>query len=717
LTDSTLARLAELAGIEAGYWDVENVWHETAPLTMQAILLAMGLKAGSEADAAESLHALQDAPWRRTLEPVTVVRPGAGTPAAVTVVLPEASAAALTWTLACEDGTSHGGTVLPRDLERLEQRATDAGTLERRRLPLPEGLPEGYHTLSVEGPGGTGTASLVVAPARAYMPDWVRGGGRAWGVACHLYTLTSARNWGMGDFGDLARLADGMAGQGADAVGLNPMHALFPGNPEHASPYSPSSRRYLNPLFIDVTVAPGYGACAEAQRLMESAEFREGIAAARRAELVDYATIGPLKEKALAALHGCLGDHPEARADFAAFKEAGGRQLHRFGVFEVLQERFGSTPWHQWPTAYQDPESETVAQFASHNAGAVDFRLYLQWLADRQFGAAQRTCHERGMHVGLYRDLAVGSNPDGADTWTQQGLFVTGASFGAPPDPLNAFGQDWGVPPLSPLALKERAYQPFIDIVRGNMRHAGALRMDHAMGLMHLFWQVRRPDNSMGGAYVRYPFEDLLGILALESQRNACLVVGEDLGTVPAGFRERMSREGILSYRLMYFERQEHGVFKPPHAYPALALATPGTHDLHTILGHWQGRDITVRRKLSLFPDDTARAEAERDRVTDRQRLIDALHSENLLPEGYVPDEDLTPLIVAIHRYLARSPACLMMVNLDDLAVEADQINVPGTVTEYPNWRRRLSAPLETLLEAPLTRAVAAAVNREEGRV
>lgn len=719
-----LDRLASLAGIEESYWDVFGNFHETKPEAKRSILSAMGFDIGSEQALAGSLRKFEERPWRRILEPVYVVRRDGGG-IGVSVSLPEALwGVELGWKVALEDGNEMSGGFRPPAGEFRNVRDIDGGTVARLSLPLPENIPEGYHHLSVEGIGEPVQSTLIVAPPKAYTPQWLSQGKRLWGIACHLYALRSEGNWGIGDFSDLTVLSRIAAGFGGSAVGINPLHALFPPHPDHASPYSPSSRLFLNPLYIDITRVPEFRDSREVRAIAESEGFIERLARARDTGHVDYPLVSAMKLVVLEHMYDFFAEcHPPdsvadpRRADFDDFLREGGETLRRFTLFRALHEHFEGSPWNQWPEAYRRPDSEDSAGFARTRHRRLEFHAYLQWLAERQLAEAAETCASVGMEVGLYMDLAVGADPDGADAWCEPDAIVHGARFGATPDAFNVQGQDWGVPPFHPHRLREKAYAPFIAILRANMRHAGALRIDHVMGLMHLYW-MPPGEKASAGAYVPYPFDDLLGILALESARNQCLVIGEDLGTVPEGFREHMAKEGVLSYRVMRFERYPEGLFERPEAYPALSLSTSATHDLSTIKGYWLGLDLELRRNLGLYETEEEKRADEDARGRERHLLIAALKDQGLVPEGFPEEgaeeeETAHRLVVAVERFLARSPSHLLKVNLDDLLLEAEQLNLPGTVGEYPNWRRKYSIPLEALGDDPFVNEVIQAVKSE----
>ncbi|MFN4148803.1 MAG: 4-alpha-glucanotransferase, partial [Rhodocyclaceae bacterium] len=546
-----------------------------------------------------------------------------------------------------------------------------------------------------------------------FLPATLSEGGRLWGLTIQLYSLRSHRNWGIGDFTDLSRLVDLVASAGGDFIGLNPLHALFPVDPAHISPYSPSHRAFLNVLYIDVEAVPEFAACETIRCRVASAEFQQRLAALRDRPLVDYPAVARQK---LAVLRD-LFDFQRSRdavclEDFARWRASQGAALERFSLFEALQAHFrahdpGCWGWPAWPVEYHDPDSSAVADFARKHAVEIDWHAWLQWLADSQLAAVARRARERGMAIGLYRDLAVGAHPGGAEVWQWQEVFAIGnggAHTGAPPDELNLLGQDWGLPPLIPHRLRRAAYAPFIEVLRANMRHAGALRIDHVMGLMRLFW-VPADTPATEGTYVHYPFDTLLGLVARASQDNACLVIGEDLGTVPEGFRERLAAAGVLSYQPLIFARYPDGNFRLPADMPRQALVAASTHDLPTLAGYWQGVDLEIRTQLMLFPNSEVRERLITERGWDRGRLLWALERENLLPPGISKDPAalpvLTPeLIAAIHAYLARSPAMLLAIQPEDIFACPEQINVPGTVEDqHPNWQRKLPVALEDWTE------------------
>ncbi len=734
---SDLDRLAERVGIEPFYHDIWGNRRDTSRETQVALISAMGLDVGSGEAITRSLRTVEERPWRRMLPPVLVLDEGAAlsVPVSVPAGMEDAT---LIWTLSQEGGAEHRAEAALGTLPVAGTVTLDGLAFERRTLAVPQTLPLGYHRLRVEvrphGLGGalSGDVSLIVAPKRCVMPQDVVPGGRTWGIGVQVYSLRSADDWGIGDFDDLARFAETAGGLGAGLVGLNPLHALFPSDPNHYGPYSPSNRTFLNVFYIDVEAVPDLADSPAAQAAIGLEAFRRDLAAARASELVDYPAVGRLKLPVLETLHATFranhlkeGDVTPRGQAFRTFQRTMGPALHRHATFDALHEHFyGADPghwqWQSWPEEYRSPDGPAVEAFARDHAERVEFFEYLQWEADRQLEQAALRGRKAGLGVGFYRDLAVAGHPGGSSAWANPTVLVQGANVGAPPDQFNMKGQNWGLAPFSPVALHEAAYEPFIRMVRANMRHAGALRIDHVMALQHLFWIPSDTGSNGGdGAYVQYPFDDLVRIIALESRRQGCIVIGEDLGTVPEGFRERMTDAGILSYRVLYFERAPDGGFLPPAAYPADAMVTITTHDLATFKGFWTGHDLELRRRLDLYPNRESQDKEAWDRGVDRWRLLQALSREGLKPSSYPTDEGNQPysreLVEAAHRYLATTAGRIVMVQIEDALGEIEQPNLPGTIDQHPNWRRRLGMTVEDIARDDGVRALAAAVNAARG--
>lgn len=575
----------------------------------------------------------------------------------------------LSWRLALEDGRSSDGRA---------RVATD-GTLS---LGL---VPHGYHRLVLAG-ADTETV-LIVSPGACWLPPELARGERASGISLQLYLLRSQPNFGIGDFGDLARFAPMAARQGCDVIGVNPLHQMFLDAPELASPYSPASRYLLNILYIDLTALPEWPSAA-VQAVVLAPAFIARLAQCRAAPLVDYPAVAELKLAVLRAAFEAFTAtaSPERLAARDGFVTAAGPRLRNASIFQVLRSSLGPDS-AAWPEDYRDAASDAVTKLIDQHRGEIDFLNWTQWIADVQLAEAQDACTTAGMQIGLYRDLAVGCDRTGAETWSEPGAFLRGVSVGAPPDILNPAGQNWGLPPFNPAALRAQAYAPFRDLVRANMRHAGGLRIDHVMGLKRLYCiPDGRPASE--GAYIAYPLDDLLGIIALESQRNQCIVVGEDLGTVPPGFRERLAEANILSYRVVMFEQQDDG-FIAPGEYPTKAVAVAGSHDMATLSGWLAGSDIDLKQRLGLYPDadEAARQRADRARELTGLHQVLSAHGGNIAPEQFTS---------SMHRFLGQTRAMLAVAQLDDLLGEAEPVNVPGTI-DHPNWRRKYQTPLEAL--------------------
>jgi (1->4)-alpha-D-glucan 1-alpha-D-glucosylmutase len=705
---AALLALAREHGVEPGYHDIWGNWHDASDAALRGVLTAMGCPSQDEVQVESALRAAQSERLQQTLPPV-IVRPEDASASVRANLSIEAARARLHWQLELEDGRTEAYDAEPLSSAHREEGAALVPERLEVELALPAALP-GYHTLRLLHDGAElGRTRLIVAPPRCYWPKAIQGESRVWGASVQLYAVRSERNWGMGDFTDLRVIMEQWGARGADVVAINPLHALFPTRPEQASPYSPSSRLFLNPLYLDVERIDEFRECPEARQLVASAEFQTQAQALRAADLVDYPAVAGLKLQVLQLLYACFRaqhlarDTHRARA-FRAFQAAEGRALRHHALYEALLAHLQRQDpslwgWPVWPEAYRDPASAAVAQFEREHAERVEFHEYLQWQSELQLAEAGHRSLELGLGVGLYGDLAVSVDRGGAEAWADQRLYAVDASVGAPPDEFNMKGQNWGLPPLTPRRLQQVAYAPFITLLRRLMRHLGALRIDHALGLMRLYW-VPPGSSAADGAYVRYPLDDLLGILALESVRNNCLVVAEDLGTVPDALRERLTALGVLSYRLLYFERDANGYFKRPQDYPVQALVAASTHDLPTLAGFWEGRDIAVRNELGLFPNEEARQAQLVQRAEQRARLLLMLEREGLLPQNATADSlafsEMTPALArALHTFIARAPSKVMLAQMEDVLGARDQINLPGTTTEQPNWRRKLGLPLE----------------------
>ncbi len=581
------------------------------------------------------------------------------------------------------------------------------------RLPLPAELPLGYHALSVSLNGRDhARCRLIVCPERAYLPEFLKtDNGRTAGFNVALYGLRSARNWGVGDFTDLRGLIDWASREvGFSLIGLNPLHALHNRTPFNASPYLPMSMYYKNLIYIDVEHVPEFERSPCAQKLFQSARVQQQISTLRDAEFVQYSEVALLKRRFLKLLHRAFrlerAAQPERSRAFDRYCEREGDLLAKFALYCALDEALhkknpNAWSWRDWPPEYQTPDSAGSREFAREHARPVEFYKYVQFVLDEQLAGAQRHAKESGMAVGLYHDLAVATDSFGSDLWIAGDHYVNGARVGAPPDDFSPQGQDWGFPPPNKEVHRAEGYRLFRESIRKIVQHGGALRIDHVMRLFRLFWVPPGMPPS-AGTYVRDFANDLMHVLALESVRSQNIIVGEDLGTVTDEMRDLFRRFGILSYRLFPFERNyQTGEFKHSFEYPRQALVSSSTHDLPTLAGFWQNADIEARRAAGLA-DETAYQNQINDRRREKQRMLDVLHSEQLLPDWYpsggnLPNELDGELHNAIVGFLARVPSLILLLNQEDLTKETAQQNLPGSTEQYPNWQRKMRFAIEQL--------------------
>ena len=482
----------------------------------------------------------------------------------------------------------------------------------------------------------------------------------------------------------------------------------MPANPQSASPYTPSSRLGLNLSYIDVKAVEEFAASRAAQIWWHSIETHDALLQARSTEFVDYPLVMALKSAALKFAWPLFCELPEdspRKQAFRQFVELGGDSLRQQALFDALHVHLrdldlGQWGWPVWPETYRDANSADVHEFSERYASEIAFYQWQQWLAHTQFSACYQRSVDLEMPVGVYRDLAVGVAQGGAETWSDPALYCLKATIGAPPDILGPQGQNWGLPPIDPHEMKARAYQPFIDLLRASMADCGALRIDHVMGLLRLWW-IPADQEAGNGAYVRYPLEDLLGVLALESQRHHCMVIGEDLGTVPKEIIASLRDSGVYSYKVLYFEHDKNFTYRAPEEYVEQAMATITTHDLPTLRGYWEGGDLTLGASLGVYPDPQVLETLRGERECSKQGLLDALHRTGSVPKATgktATDMPMTPVLNrGLQRYLAGSASALLGLQPEDWLDMATPVNVPGTNTEYPNWRRKLTRTLEEM--------------------
>jgi 4-alpha-glucanotransferase len=649
--NTQLHDLAHAAGIEIHWRDNDGNARTVSDDSLRAVLAAIDLPANTPAQIHNSLaelgHKEQAAPPLITADlgrPVHI----AGMPGPFRITM--------------ESGHSFDG---------------HAHAISENRVELP-GLNEpGYHRLEFAGAMRT----LAVAPLRAFTLEDAGQGRKLWGLAVQLYALRRQGDGGIGDFVSLAALAASAARHGADALAISPVHAQFSANPEHFSPYAPSSRAALNALHI-----------------AEPGEHEGGT-------LIDWPLAGAAKLRALRHAYQHFHDH-EALDEF---RHKAGDRITRHALFEAIQAALvpgndSAKDWRNWPQAYRDPQNPAALRFLQDHAHEVGFHAWLQYRADKELLQAQRTAREAGMRIGLIADLAVGADHAGSQSWSYQNQVLRGLEIGAPPDAVNREGQSWGITALAPYGMRRGGYTAFLEMLRHALRHAGGVRIDHIMGLARL-WVIPLGAASDQGAYLKLPAEDLLRLVALESQRHRAVIIGEDLGTLPDGFQERLNRAGISGLRVMWFERTG-AHFNPPSAWTPTAVAMSTTHDLPTVAGWWQRNDIAWRARLSMAGDSTEQREADRAELWMAFRTSGATHAPIPGPEQSGAAAD------AACAHIGLAASTLALLPIEDALALPEQPNLPGTTHQHPNWRRRLPAPADELLDSPDVAARLAALTR-----
>jgi len=703
-----LTALAERLGIASSYWDLVGRARPTSDATRGALVAAMHFDGSDEAAAARALDDLNRAEAASLIDPVLVWREYEEVVPSLPLRLPPSSGALdFEIEVRTEDGALHRGE------GRIDPDA--------RQVLLPVRPPIGYHELCIRiaGPGvvSEGRQRFIMAPRTACTVQQRLGDARVFGFWTNLYSVRSARNWGFGDFGDLRALMRWCGSVGGAFVGSNPLHAI-PNRGLAITPYSPSSRLYRNVLYLDVEAVPEWESSPVARAQLADAGFAARLATLRGADTIDHGAVLDAKLPVLRELFATfcaqrLASANPRSAAFDAYRQREGERLRDFATWEALAAHFAlrpewpATAWRSWPPAYQRPDTAAVAAFRREHAGEIEFRAWLQFELAEQLAQVAASGRDAGLAIGLYQDLAVGSADDSADTWMAPALFASGVAVGAPPDDYAPDGQNWGFPPLDPHAIRTDGYRFFSALLRASFASAGALRIDHAMGLLRLFWiPAGRPGSD--GTYVSYRHDELLGVLALESRRYAALVIAEDLGTVPPEFPPLLVDWGILSSSVLYFER-DGAVPRAAQRISARALATVETHDLVPLAGFAAGRDLRIRRAVRQIADDTALEGALAERAGDHAAWLARLRGEGCLAAEGEPDA--AALAGAFHAFLARTPAPLVGASLDDLAGETEPVNVPGvSVEQHRSWSRRMSVSLERLPETATAQAVLAAL-------
>nr|WP_245530349.1 4-alpha-glucanotransferase [Cellulomonas flavigena] len=647
--------------------------HEASDETVVRVLAALGVDASSPERVELALAHVENMPWRRVLPPVVVLREGAAVQVPVHVTHGDPVDVWLEL-----DAEAGGGRREVTQVDVVvEPRTVDGRLVGRATFELPTDLPLGWHEIRADGPSAHAHSPVVVTPHRLELPERLREGG-VWGLMPQLYSVRSRRSWGVGDLADLAELGWLAAHRWkADFLLVNPLHAAEPVEPLTPSPYLPTTRRFVNPLYVRVEDVPETAYLSAADRALVEWAAEPVLGLAAEPGPIDRDVAWAAKRAALEVVHA----HPLAparQAAFDAYVEEEGEGLREFALWCALVERHG--PPAGWSDELHDPLSDAVAAAAVELADRVAFWSWLQWVADEQLEHAQRVARDSGMALGIMHDLAVGVHPEGADAWALRDVLATGASVGAPPDMYNQQGQDWSQPPWHPDALARAAYRPYRDMLRTVLRHAGAIRIDHVIGLFRLWW-VPVGNGAKDGAYVRYDHEALVGILALEAHRAGAVVIGEDLGTVEPWVRDYLDDRGILGTSVLWFEQEHDGRPRPPESYRHRALATVTTHDLPPTAGYLAGEHVALRDRLGLLTEPVATVRAHA--AAERERMLDALRERGLL--GHDPSE--REIVEALHRWVRATPAVLLGVSLADAVGERRAQNQPGTDQEYPNWK------------------------------
>lgn len=670
-----LVALAEAHGIAAEYWSFFGDRVAVPASTLRAILDAMGVDGGSDEALTTALTEVEEGPWRELLPPSLVTRPGVRP---LLVHVADGHDVSLTVTL--EDGSSRP---IPIPEQRPAARLVDGVLRWRVEVPVPADLPLGWHTVEAQQapfgggePDRTARCTLIVTPERLPDPPTRPGRARGWGLMAQLYSVRSERSWGMGDFADLGDLAAIAGGQGADFLLVNPIHAAEVTAPIEPSPYLPATRRFLAPLYVRPEDIEETAYLAPADRAAIEA-LRDRVASTNRnaAARIDRDAVWEAKRAALEIVHAAPRS-PGRQAQLDAFVAREGRALQDFALWCALEERFGSGPR---PAGVDDPGSPAVTALREELSDRVRFHVWLQWIADQQVESAQRSATASGMAIGVMHDLAVGVHTQGSDAWSLHDMYAPGITVGAPPDMYNQQGQNWNQPPWLPGALARSAYAPLRDMIRTLLRHAGALRIDHVIGLFRLWW-IPAGLGADAGTYVRYDHEAMIGVLALEAHRAGAVLIGEDLGNVEPWVRDYLSARGVLGTSVLWFEREGEG-FRPPEQYRPALLATVNTHDLPPTAGYLADEHVALRARLGLLTRsvDDELAESRHE----REAMLALLRERGLV--GDHPTEQ--QVIEALNVLIAASPARLLGVALVDAVGERRVQNQPGTDKEYPNWQ------------------------------
>ncbi|MEW6068662.1 MAG: 4-alpha-glucanotransferase [Nitrospirota bacterium] len=724
--DELIDELSKIYEIIPEYWDISGKSHETSLETKKAILRSMKLKIGSAKELTKEINEYKWKSWKNFIEPVYIVSVNS-LPFTIPLYIPikdgDERRLSISLSIKNEQGREHksifeGDAIIISEVQWIDKK-------RYIKINLQDIVQQdiGYYEINVECkhienifPGNRNKlqkkSRLIIAPDACYIPPELEK-ERIWGLSVNLYSIRSNRNWGIGDFGDLKKIARWIYDLKGGFVGINPLHVIPNTKPFGISPYFPLSRLYKNFIYLDIEKIPDVMESEDVMAIITSDEnFKKELDELKNAGLIDYEKIASLKEnilrKAFDIFHRrhYILNSPRSIA-FKKFISENKTSLESFSLFMAIWNYMATTKniyrWQEWPAEYHSQKSKAVRAFKKTNEKEIVFYQYVQWLIDEQLKEVFIETKNLNMPLGLYFDLAIGSVGGGSDVWNYKDVIADDADVGAPPDDFSPNGQNWGFPPLIPEKLKDSGYEFFIQTIRKNMKYGGALRIDHALGMFRLFW-IPEGISSKDGAYVKYPEDALLHIIALESVRNKTMVIAEDLGTMGENVREMLKKFNMLSYRLFYFERNyPDPSFVTPEKYPEMALCAITTHDLPTIYGYWAGHDFEVKKQLGIYKDEKLLQEQINERKRDKELILSALKSLKIILDNHSPKSEnfmqMTPeLCLAIYHYLALTPCKLLLISLDDIIGTVNQQNMPGTIAEYPNWLQKTPLTLEDML-------------------
>ncbi|MBN2654170.1 MAG: 4-alpha-glucanotransferase [Nitrospirae bacterium] len=721
-------RLSDLCGIIPEYWDIFGKRRVADTEAKKSALTAMGLSVDTVEDTDAELKRLTSAAAQKFMEPVYII-PAESEKLCITVQVPlpqEGRRISFDWILSSESGDELTINKTDSPYEILWTYEFDNVLYAKVSVCLFSSndmhpSPGYYHlelSCSSDETGSTLASSrVIIAPDQCYMPDSLKSIKR-WGLMINLYALRTEKNIGIGNIGQLQDIIMKAAKLGSSFVGINPLNAIPNKAPFGISPYSPISRLYKNFLYLDLDSIAELVGLPEHQAMIRSEGFGAELEKLNRSNMIDYEKSASLKESALRmAFERFYTEHylqsTQRSYEFKNYVSSQGWILRQYAAYMALSEYFADRnpedvfSWMNWPEEYRDPNSHKVLEFTQENRKAILYWKYIQWLIDKQLGETTAVAERSGMDIGIYHDLAVGSVSNGSDIWSFRDIFALSMDTGAPPDDFNPDGQNWGFPPMMPDKMRESGYEYFIQTLRQNMRHCGAIRIDHALGMFRRYW-IPKGRHARDGVYVRYPADDLFRIIALESTLNNTVVIAEDLGTIGENVTDTLQKYSALSYKLLYFQRNYPDPdFMMPESYPNMAICSVTTHDLPTLFGFWAGKDINLRRRLNIIKDEQELERAFTERLRDKRLLVDKLSDAGIDISGI--NAEITPkLCAAVYEFLSKTPCLLLALNLDDILGTMEQQNMPGTIDEHPNWRQKTEQTLKEIMGDALLKELAA---------